>query len=139
MANTTEASRRAGAVLNLLMQRAGVSKYKLGELANVSHTTIYARVKGENWNYPERQRYADIFGVPEDLFDMTVDDAARWLLDNNRFTVLDLREGSDVGSDGTGWLRAIGQETYAEDTLDLREGVPAMSNPEPQLMLAGSR
>lgn len=100
----TTASKRAGAVLDLLMQRSKLSARKLADLARVSHTTIYARVKGEDWTYNDKARFAGIFGIPEELFDGTVSDAARWLLEQNRFEdVIDLRETSDLGNPGFPW------------------------------------
>lgn len=47
--------------------------------------------------------------------------------------------GSDVEVGETGWFSGMGLETYADETEDLRDGVTAMSKPEPQLVLAGDR
>lgn len=115
MANKiTESGRRSGAVLELLMQRSRLSARKLAELVGVSHTTVYARTKGQDWTYRDKDAFADLFGVPETLFDMEVADAGQWLINNGRFTIdLTDRETSDLGNRRSTWNERVGSSALA--------------------------
>lgn len=110
MANKiTESGRRSGAVLELLMQRSRLSARKLADLVGVSHTTVYARAKGQDWTYRDKGAFADLFGVPETLFDMEVADAGQWLINHNRFTIdLTERDTSDLGNSPSTWIESVG-------------------------------
>lgn len=115
MANKiTESGRRSGAVLELLMQRSRLSARKLAELVGVSHTTVYARTKGQDWTYRDKDAFADLFGVPETLFDMEVADAGQWLINNGRFTIdLTDRETSDLGNRRSTWNERVESDVLA--------------------------
>lgn len=87
--NSTPSGKRSAAVLELLLQRSRMSPRQFAEVVGVSHTTVYARLRGEDWTYRTKAVYAEVFNVPEHIFDMTVTEAARWLLDHDRFERLD--------------------------------------------------
>lgn len=94
----------AGEVLSILMERARVSPEHLALATGMSRATIYNKLQGQAWKNVDSQRFAAVFGVKPEIFLKRPVEAMLWLIENDRFelTVIDLRDGADQPSPGSG-------------------------------------
>lgn len=104
----TNADPNAGEVLGVLMERARMSPEQLAHEVGYSRATVYNKWKtGQAWKHVDSQRFASVFGVPEDIFRKTPAEAMLWLIENDRFNlhaVIDLTDkGDDRQAPLSGW------------------------------------